>query len=123
MTWKELHETHDSDHNLSQMLAGIAWRPHEPVPMYQANLIEDVWLSAPRLTNLYDQGLIGDRLLDVDTIDDVRPSTMPCAHGRTRGLKRAAPSHAGHATASADTRAPLARPVLAFMHDAAMCKQ
>ena len=123
MTWKELHETHDSDHNLSQMLAGIAWRPHEPVPMYQANLIEDVWLSAPRLTNLYDQGLIGDRLMDIDTIDDVTPSTKPCAHGKPRGIKRPTPSHAGPSTTSTDTRAPLARPALAFMHDAAMCKQ
>jgi hypothetical protein len=120
--WKELHENPNSDADLWPMLAGIAWRPNEPVPMFQANLTEDVWLSAPKLTNLYDQGLCGDRLLDADTIDDVvQPISVPRSHVGSRGRKRPTPSCAGLVFTNEDGRPPLTRPAVTLMHAAALC--
>lgn len=120
--WKELHEDPDSEADFSPLLAGISWRPNEPVPMYGANLTEDVWMSAPKKTNLYDQGLSGDRLLDADTIDDVvRPKSAPLSsYVSSRAKKRPAPSSAGQASASGDARPPLARPAVTFMNAAAL---
>ena len=82
-----------------------------------------MWQNASKLTNLYDQGLVGDRVLAVDGIDDVRPTTVTrVARGNTRGVKRPTPSRAVHASAGADSREPLARRMVAYMHDGALCK-